>query len=453
MNILIVLPDQLWQIKREAYQKVFLVYDPRYFKKFQYHKIKIAYHFATCSIWAKQYNANIVENQTMAQTIIDVHNTNAGSKIFIYETEDPAERGEFINVLRSPGFLMSRTEYISYAGNKTSFHMTRNFYKYIKEKYIPWMLGVATVDEECRGGLSEFNKSGITLPKITKPRPNEEWKVAVRRTMSEYAGNPGELSEDPLYAMDRGGALKCLDYFVANKLKNFCAFQDLILKENHYLFHSVLSPMMNIGLITPNDIIVRIQKYINETNNKNDPNVEAFIRQICWREYMRMISTARGDEIRRMNFFNSHRRISPKWYTAQVGVEIIDNTIRQVIKTGYTHHIERLMILGSWMLMKGAEPHSAYKWFMEMFIDAYEWVMLPNVYGMALWACGPMITSRPYLSSSTYMNNMSDYSIEAKNQWNDGYQTFFREKGEIIQQKNIYSVSTWYNNWKAKQRA
>jgi deoxyribodipyrimidine photolyase-related protein len=123
--------------------------------------------------------------------------------------------------------------------------------------------------------------------------------------------------------------------------------------------------------------------------------------------------------------------------------------IRQVIKTGYTHHIERLMILGAWMLMKGASPHHAFKWFMEMFVDAYEWVMIPNVYGMSQWSVGPMVVLRPYFSSGAYFDRMSDYDRAAKEQWNEGYKTFFKDKGAIIEKQNIYMITQWYLKYKA----
>jgi deoxyribodipyrimidine photolyase-related protein len=240
-----------------------------------------------------------------------------------------------------------------------------------------------------------------------------------------------------------------MQHFLTNRLAMFCEFQDMIMKDNHYLFHSCLSPYLNIGLLTPSDLLTALYNIYAQKNLLN--SIEALVRQLCWREYMMMLSTTRATEMKQCNFFNSTRKIGPTWYNGTTGIIILDNTIKQVVKTGYTHHIERLMILGSWMLMKGAEPRSAYKWFMEMFIDAYEWVMIPNVYGMAMWSCGPLVTGRPYLGSSNYFDRMSDYSDEAKKQWNSGYETFFREKGSIIGSTNIYAITHWYQSWLKRQ--
>jgi deoxyribodipyrimidine photolyase-related protein len=349
--------------------------------------------------------------------------------------------------------------------------MSKDFYPAVCRKYIPWMnipYAEHTVDIE--SGHSNTNRRpdmGI-IPAPPKYRPRPEWHEAVGRIHKEFPNAPGECPDEPLYALDRESALKTIESFIRARLEKFGEHQDMISSSNHYLYHSVLSPTLNIGLITPGDVLepisklmphVKVEEVIEPSKKDGKPrkkvkinhwgkSIEAFVRQIVWREYMRMITINRPD-IRIANYFASKRLIGPKWYTGTTGVTILDNTIKQVIKTGYTHHIERLMVLGAWMLMMGAEPHSAFKWFMEMFVDAYEWVMIPNIYGMSLWATGPVVVGRPYFSSGEYFRRMSDYPPDAIEQWNKGYVTFFMEKGPIIERKPLYIISNWYNKWKA----
>lgn len=202
---------------------------------------------------------------------------------------------------------------------------------------------------------------------------------------------------------------KWLDLFLNKKIIYFGDYQDAIVKDESFLFHSLLSPMINTGLLTPEYVISRTLEFI-DSNNIPLNSVEGFIRQIIgWREFIRGIYLLDGVKQRNSNFWNNKRKMPKSFYNGTTGIEPIDNTIKKLLATGYNHHIERLMILGNFMLLCEIHPTEVYNWFMEMYIDAYDWVMVPNVYGMSQFADGGLMSTKPYISSSNYVKKMSDY--------------------------------------------
>ena len=161
--------------------------------------------------------------------------------------------------------------------------------------------------------------------------------------------------------------------------------------------------MLNSGLLDINFVLDKTIVFYN----KNDiplNSCEGFIRQIIgWREYIRGIYTVKGSEERTKNFWGFKRKIPKSFYDASTGILPVDDSIRKILKTGYAHHIERLMILGNFMLLCEFDPDEVYRWFMEMFIDSYDWVMVPNVYGMSQFADGGLMSTKPYISGSSYI--------------------------------------------------
>jgi deoxyribodipyrimidine photolyase-related protein len=139
-------------------------------------------------------------------------------------------------------------------------------------------------------------------------------------------------------------------------------------------------------------------------------STEGFVRQIMgWREFIRGMYEVKGSYSRTRNFWNFKRKIPDSFYDGSTGIDPIDATIKKVLKTGYCHHIERLMVLGNFMLLCEFDPDEVYRWFMELFIDAYDWVMVPNVYGMSQFADGGTFATKPYIGGSNYIRKMSDY--------------------------------------------
>jgi deoxyribodipyrimidine photolyase-related protein len=177
-----------------------------------------------------------------------------------------------------------------------------------------------------------------------------------------------------------------------------------------------------------------------EFAEKNDipiNSTEGFVRQIIgWREFIRGIYNVKGSEERTKNFWGFSRKIPASFYTGSTGIEPIDDAIKKVLNTGYAHHIERLMVLGNFMVLCEFDPDDVYQWFMELFIDSYDWVMVPNVYGMSLYADGGLMSTKPYISSSNYIMKMSNYK---KGDWQatwDGLFWAFMDKHRNFFLKN-----------------
>jgi deoxyribodipyrimidine photolyase-related protein len=180
--------------------------------------------------------------------------------------------------------------------------------------------------------------------------------------------------------------------------------------------------MLNIGLLSPSQIIDKAIAYARDHDIPVN-SLEGFVRQILgWREYIRAVYTAKGTTERKKNYWSHQRKIPPSFWSGTTGIVPVDDAIKRLLSTGYNHHIERLMVLGNFMLLCEFDPDEVYKWFMEMYIDSYDWVMVPNVYGMSQYADGGMMSTKPYISGSNYIMKMSNY---AKGEWSEIWDALF----------------------------
>lgn len=253
-------------------------------------------------------------------------------------------------------------------------------------------------------------------------------KEAIEYVEENFAGNPGQdmVSLDKsegYYPIDHASSREWLQVFLEERFRQFGTYEDAIDENRQVIFHSLLTPMLNIGLLTPAEIVENILEYA-EKNDIPINSTEGFIRQVIgWREFMKMVYLQVGRKQRTHNYWTFERRELPQaFYTAETGVHPVDNTIKKVLSSGYAHHIERLMILGNFMLLCEVHPDEVYRWFMELFVDAYDWVMVPNIYGMSQYADGGLITTKPYISSSNYIKKMSNYSA---GDWQDTWDGLF----------------------------
>ena len=174
--------------------------------------------------------------------------------------------------------------------------------------------------------------------------------------------------------------------------------------------------------MTPQEVI---QATVNHSKEHSVPlnSLEGFLRQILgWREFVRASYLLKGSFQRSFNFFQHHENIPKKFWEGATGILPIDTVIKRVLRTGYCNHIERLMVLGNFLLLTEAAPHEIYQWFMGYFVDAYDWVMVPNVYGMSQYADGGVMTTKPYVSSSNYILKMSNYP---KGEWTEVWDGLF----------------------------
>lgn len=268
--------------------------------------------------------------------------------------------------------------------------------------------GQWSYDEDNRKKLPK----GHTPPPPPKASEKGDYiETAIAHIERHFPENPGS-TENFRYPVTRSGARAWLKDFIAERFSEFGPYEDAISTSHPFINHSLLTPMLNIGLITPEEIIDAALS----TRKKIPINsLEGFIRQIIgWREFMHGIYLYKGVEIRNMNFLDHTTAIPKSFYDGTTGIPPIDRIIRQLHDEAYCHHIERLMILGNFMLLCRFNPNAVYQWFMELFIDAYDWVMVPNIYGMSQFADGGTFTTKPYISGSNYVLKMSD---EKKGDW------------------------------------
>ena len=225
------------------------------------------------------------------------------------------------------------------------------------------------------------------------------------------------------YPVDHNSADRWLQDFLDRRFRDFGAYEDAISTQHRVMWHSVLTPMLNCGLLTPQQVLDRTLERAEEGDVPLN-SLEGFIRQIIgWREFMAAMYKRHGVEMRNGNFWGFDDRPIPEaFYRGTTGLPPIDDAIHHALETGYCHHIERLMLLGNVMLLCGFHPNRVYLWFMELFVDAYDWVMVPNVYGMSQFADGGLFTTKPYLSGSNYVRKMSDYR---KGEWCDIWDGLF----------------------------
>jgi deoxyribodipyrimidine photolyase-related protein len=252
-----------------------------------------------------------------------------------------------------------------------------------------------------------------------------------------FKNNCGDLGKenDFIYPITRVDSLKWLEHFIKNKIKNYGNYQDYIDKNNRHLCHSLLSALINIGLINPIDIINILEK---ERKTRDIPmnSYEGFIRQLFWREYQHycyLYVDFSG------NYFGNNKLLTKEWYSGNTGVLPVDDSIREAFETGYLHHIKRLMVIGNYMNLCNIKPREGFRWFMEFSCDSYEWVMYQNVYDMVFFTSGGKTMRRPYISSSNYILNMSNYSKDKWCEiWNNKYRDFIMKNKKRLWKYRYY---------------
>ena len=250
---------------------------------------------------------------------------------------------------------------------------------------------------------------GISVPDVPSCSPSS-FVLSAQQQLAEEALPHLGCAETFAYPVTHSDAERWLDQFLEVRFQQFGAYEDAISTQHRVMWHGVLTPMLNIGLLTPQQVLDRTLARA-ELGDIPLNSLEGFIRQIIgWREFMAAMYRRHGVTMRTSNFWNFDDDPIPEaFYTGSTGLPPIDDAIRHALDTGYCHHIERLMLLGNLMLLCGFHPNRIYTWFMELFVDAYDWVMVPNVYGMSQFADGGIFTTKPYISGSNYVRKMSDY--------------------------------------------
>ncbi|MFM1793836.1 MAG: hypothetical protein RL642_221 [Bacteroidota bacterium] len=437
MTISLIFPHQLFHEHPALHQTeiVYLIEEELFFHEFKFHQQKIILHKASMLAYAEKLKSDdyktihITAQEALAKIeVFFEHVKREGvtqvkscfpSDDWLKKRVDRSAKKNNIEMvwIEGPDFLTSQEEITAFFKNKKHYHQT-DFYIYQRKK-----LGVLLDEQQTPiGGKWTYDAENrkklpkeIQLPMPKFPEADEFLRKATEEVVLHYPHLPGARTlENGVFPWPwtREQALDNLKHFLQRCFLAFGDYEDAIAKDEHFLFHSLLSPSINIGLLTPKEVVDAALAFAFKNNIPLNAT-EGFIRQIIgWREFMRATYLLNGRYQRTKNFWGFKRKIPKSFYTGETVIVTIDQTIKKVLKTGYAHHIERLMVLGNFFLLCEFDPDEVYRWFMELFIDAYDWVMVPNVYAMTQFADGGTLTTKPYISGSNYLFKMSDYKKE-----------------------------------------
>lgn len=320
----------------------------------------------------------------------------------------------------TPLFLNNKTDNAHYRSGKKRWFMA-DFYQHQRRR-----LNLLMDGEQPRGGQWSFDEDNRkklpkkeikNIPKINFPDEND-YVVDAKKYVDQHCPNALGNVDHFIYPIDHKASQIWLDNFLQQRFANFGPYEDAILEDQNYLYHSLLTPMLNIGLLNPKYVVERAIAYADD-HDVGLGSLEGFVRQIIgWREFMRATYDDLGVSMRTGNHWKHDNDMPASFYDGSTGIVPVDNCIKRALETGYNHHIERLMVLGGFMFLCEIKPDHIYKWFMEMYIDSYDWVMVPNVYAMSQNADGGQITTKPYFSGSNYVRKMSHYGT---GEWSDAW--------------------------------
>tara|TARA_X000000368_G_scaffold121726_2_gene95457 strand:+ start:910 stop:2406 length:1497 start_codon:yes stop_codon:yes gene_type:complete len=410
--------ETFYKIKHHKQKLVFLISSLRHFIKNQTHKKII--HKKINKDFKLKFNEYLKE-------LIDV---NSFTKIIISKPSDFQSYKDLmffcqsnnleLKIVNDKKFISSQSDYLEWSENKKTI-IQEYYYRWLRKKYNIFMKDKKTpigdkwnFDKDNRKGISKLKSN---IPKRLNLKPDQITFDVMVDVEESFPNSIGDL-EKFNWATSHEEAENLLDDFIDRYLENYGSFQDAISKDNSFLFHSLLSPYLNSGLLDPNICIKKAEKKYYDSNGKIPINsVEGFIRQILgWREFINGVYWDNMPQYKNLNFWSHKYKLNENWYEGITGIPPLDNAIKESKEFAYTHHINRLMIISNIMNLVGINPNEMYRWFMEMYIDSYDWVMVPNVYGMGSYADGGIFSTKPYICGSSYMLRMSNYP---KGDWCD----------------------------------
>ncbi len=314
-----------------------------------------------------------------------------------------------VDIRADDRFFCTRRDFRLWSEGRNSLTM-EFFYRVMRKRTGFLMDGDAPA-----GGQWNFDKDNRKpLPKKMDPppipifAPDAITRDVIALVEARFSKHFGKL-EKFAFAVTREQALIALEDFVSNRLPSFGDYQDAMRADAPFLFHSILSPYINAGLLTPREVCDATQE-VYEAGHVPLNAAEGFIRQILgWREYVRGIYWLKMPDYEDTNFLDAHRPLPKFFWTGKVKSRCLQQTILGTRDHAYAHHIQRLMVTGNYALIAGIEPKQVEEWYLIVYADAYDWVELPNVHGMILFADGGLLGTKPYAASGAYINKMSDY--------------------------------------------
>ena len=445
--ITLIFPHQLFKLHPavNTSRPVYLVEETLYFNQFNFNKKKLLLHRASMKFYedhlvGQQIQVNYIEakneladiRQLIPQLALNgvkhIHYADVADNWLQKRLTKGCEKHEImLTKYPTPNYLNSPEETAAFFNKKKTYFQTDFYIAQRKQQGILLEAngqpigGKWTYDVDNR---LRFPKNEV-VPELTIPQENVYVAEAKKYIDEQYPENYGNTASPfgnsgGFYPVTYEEAEQWLDNFLKSRFHNFGIYEDAMVGNESFLYHSVLTPMLNIGLLSPRQII---DKALDMAANKEIPlnSLEGFIRQIMgWREFIHLVYEREGTVQRTKNYWGFTRKIPLSFWKGETGIHPVDVVIKKVLATGYNHHIERLMVMGNFFLLCEFDPDDVYRWFMEMYVDAYDWVMVPNTYGMTQFADGGLMMTKPYISGSNYLMKMGDWKKGAWQQVWDG---------------------------------
>ena len=457
----LVYPHQLFEahlnVPRE--NRFVLVEHDLFFRQYDFHAHKLVLHRASMVRFADRvracgYDVDVVESRaddTTDDRLTELVRRLRPGRIEVFDVHDDwlaratsralSAGGYHLraeDVLETPGFLTTRPQFTEWFAEHPA--RMQHFYTWQRRRLGVLVEGAGSRSSPAGGRWSFDDENRKKLPRgyfppavpfVAADSPAVSSAIAwVATAFPDAPGDPGRFA----WPTTHDEARAHLKEFVEQRLSDFGPYEDAISTEHPFINHGLLTPMLNIGLLTPSQVLDAV---LDAADERDVPlaSLEGFIRQIIgWREYMRATYHLYARTMRTSNRLEHDRSLTPGWWNADTGLLPVDLVIRRVLDTGYAHHIERLMVLGNAMNLLRVDPTEVYTWFMEMFVDAYDWVMVPNVYVMSQYAVGDAMTTKPYVCGSNYLTKMSDLPPgEWRADWDALYWAFVRDHREVFE--------------------
>lgn len=396
-------------------EPLLLTHNPIHRQKLMFHTLSMdAYERDLCARGFSVTRLTIAEHADTKNVFARLKKDGVERMHIVDTTDDYLERAIAESKIErvwyeSPLFLLERQDAIDRFLKSKRF--MASFYKQVRKDF-DILLESDGKPVGRQWSFDEDNREKIPkdtpLPKDITPFGNSETSAAEAWATNVAVTQYGEPGVWLPYTHE--GAQKFLEEFLRERFATFGPYEDAMHTEGVRLWHSALSPLLNVGLLTPRQVLEAALTHAADHDVPHN-SLEGFVRQIIgWREFMRASYESDGRSMRRRNFFKHQRDLPESFWDGTTGVGPVDHVIGTALQYGYTHHIERLMVMGNFMLLAQIHPDEVYRWFMGMYVDAYDWVMVPNVYGMSQFADGGSFATKPYISGANYIKKMSNFS-------------------------------------------
>jgi deoxyribodipyrimidine photolyase-related protein len=451
-NITLVLGDQLFQ-NHSAFslETDYVMLESKDFNtEYKYHKTRVNH----CFIAMREYCDYLrsigktvkyfgLEEQKSLADLFGFVIENNYSDLYIAKIDDKgfariitelcSSKGLTLHVLPSPKFLTNEQDWLTYR-TKHSKRLNMNDFYIMQRRRLGLFLddqgnssfGKWSLDEDNRKKLPKTEPVDNRVSQTYTSKHEAKVEVAIQKY---FPDNYGSIT--PLYfPINHTQAIEHLQQFGNKYFAKFGDYEDAMSARDPFLFHSTISPLLNNGLLTPREVIDWVLEIphpnpLSQEREIPDNSIEGFVRQVIgWREWVNCLYwNVYEEDITKYNFFENHTKL-PDYFWDKNALESIKfniplyNALSSVFDYGYCHHIERLMVIANWMTLNEYDPMECYNWFMAMFIDSYNWVMVANVMGMGLYAEGGIFATKPYVAGGNYLKKMSDYpSGKGEDDW------------------------------------